>query len=205
MLENSECFAAAVELQVFFPLSKALQLNSQRQLGFKASLFQCLFSHFFSQRVLCVCVCERERLCVCVCFFFKLPGFQSRRIPGTLILRNSGVFDYLRVFSLLFFGGLFQRRILSTGTNFFSFLHFSFRGEFFFPWKFISNKPRSSLSSSAFVFVFVCFFSFLFPYLSLFLFELVNFVFLLCLTVFSHLHHSWNLTTAGLLTYCFFH
>ncbi len=118
---------------------------------------------------MCVCVRarvrererERERLCVCVCFFFKLPGFQSHRIPGTLILLNSGVFEYLSVFPPpVFFGGLFQSRILSTGTKFFSFLHFSFCGEFFFPGKLISNKPRSSFSSSpSFLFCFVLFFS----------------------------------------------
>jgi hypothetical protein len=154
----------------------------------------------------CVCVCvwerEREREIVFV-FFFKLAGFQSHRIPGTLILLNSGVFEYLRVFPLLFFGGLFQSRILSTGAKFFSFLHFSFCGEFFFPGKLICNKPRSSLSSSP-LFLF-CFFLFFSPISLFFLFELVNFVFLLCLTIVSHLHHSWNLATAGLLTYCFFH
>ncbi len=93
---------------------------------------------------------ERERDCVCVCVcFFKLPGFQRHRISGTLILLNSGVFDYLRVSSPSpFFGGLFQSPILSTGAKFFSFLHFSLCGEFFFPGKLISNKPRSSLSSS---------------------------------------------------------
>ncbi len=210
---NSECFAAAVELQVFFPLSKGLQVNSQQQLGFKPSLFQCLFSHFFSLRVLCVCararVCpwERERetiVCMCVCVFFsscqgsKAAEFQELWFFWIQVFSSTWEF-----FPFFCFCGLFQRRILSTGTNFFSFLHFSFCGEFFFPGKLISNKPRSSLSSSTFVFCFVLFCFFSFPLSLFFLFELVNFVFLLCLTVFSHLHHSWNLATAG-LTYLLF-
>ncbi len=161
---NSECFAAAVELQVFFPLSKRLQVNSQRQLGFKASLFQCLFSHFSPQRVLCVCVWERERErerdCVYVCVFF----FSSCQGSKATDFRELWFF-WIQVFSttweffpFFFFCGLFQRRILSTRTNFFSFLHFSFPGEFFLPGKLISNKPRSSLSSSpSFLFCFVLF------------------------------------------------